>query len=143
MEHGSNDRYNRSDIHRDQCNRSPSMSRPKFFVTRVIPAIGLDRIREACEAEIWEEPLPPPRDVLLQKICGCEGVVTLLTEKVDAEFMEAAGPQLKVISNYAVGFNNIDIAEATHRGIRVGNTPGVLTEATADLAFALLISAAR
>lgn len=119
------------------------MNRPKVFVTRLIPATGLDRIQAACNAEIWSEPLPPPRNVLLQKIRGCEGVLTLLTEKIDGEFMEAAGPQLKVISNYAVGFNNIDVAEATRRGIRVGNTPGVLTEATADLAFALLISAAR
>lgn len=119
------------------------MPRPKVFVTRIIVPTGLDRIRAACDAEIWTEPLPPPRNVLLQKVRGCEGVVTLLTEKVDAEFMEAAGPQLKVISNYAVGFNNVDVAEATRRGIRVGNTPGVLTEATADLAFALLIAAAR
>ena len=119
------------------------MPRPKVFVTRAIPAIGLDRIRAACETEIWTEQLPPPRDVLLQEIRGCEGVVTLLTEAVDAEFMDAAGAQLKVISNYAVGFNNIDVPEATRRGIRVGNTPGVLTEATADLAFCLLISAAR
>jgi glyoxylate reductase len=119
------------------------MSRPRVFVTRVIPAIGLDRIKANCEAEIWVDQSPPARDVLLQKIRGCEGVVTLLTEKVDAEFLDAAGQQLKVISNYAVGFNNIDVAEATRRGIRVGNTPGVLTEATADLAFALLICAAR
>ncbi|HLJ10051.1 MAG TPA: D-glycerate dehydrogenase [Planctomycetaceae bacterium] len=119
------------------------MSRPKVFVTRVIPAAGLDRIKSACDTEIWTEPLPPSRNVLLEKIRRCAGVVTLLTEKVDAEFMEAAGPQLAVVSNYAVGFNNIDVAEATRRGIRVGNTPGVLTEATADLAFALLISAAR
>ncbi|HWB12956.1 MAG TPA: D-glycerate dehydrogenase [Pirellulales bacterium] len=119
------------------------MPRPKVFVTRVIPAAGLDRIRAACDAEIWPEQLPPPRDVLLSKIRGCQGAVTLLTDKVDAELMDAAGPQLKVISNYAVGFNNVDVAEATRRGVRVGNTPGVLTEATADLAFALLISAAR
>ena len=119
------------------------MPRPKVFVTRVIPAAGLDRIRAACDAEIWPEQLPPPRDVLLAKIRGCQGAVTLLTDKVDAELMDTAGPQLKVISNYAVGFNNVDVAEATRRGIRVGNTPGVLTEATADLAFALLISAAR
>jgi len=119
------------------------MSRPKVFVTRLIPQTGLDRIQAACDTEIWTGPLPPPRNVLLQKIRGCDGLLTLLTEQVDAEFMEAAGPQLKVISNYAVGFNNIDIAEASRRGIRVGNTPGVLTEATADLAFALLISAAR
>src|SRR5262245_34625488 len=119
------------------------MPRPKVFVTRVIPETGLNRIREACDAEIWTGQMPPPRDVLLQKIRGCEGIVTLLTEKVDAEFMDAAGRQLKVISNFAVGFNNVDVAEATRRGVRVGNTPGVLTEATADLAFALLISAAR
>ncbi len=115
----------------------------KVFVTREIPAAGLSRIVEACNAEVWAEPLPPPRDVLLNKIAGCEGVLTLLTEKVDAEFMDAAGPQLKVISNFAVGYNNIDIAEATRRGIKVGNTPGVLTDATADMAFALLIAAAR
>ena len=119
------------------------MSRPKVFVTRLIPAAGLDRIKAACDADIWSERLPPPRDVLLARSRGCDGLLTLLTDKVDAELMDAAGPQLKVVSNYAVGFNNIDVAEATRRGIRVGNTPGVLTEATADLAFALLISAAR
>ena len=119
------------------------MSRSKVFVTRVIPAAGLERIQAACKAEIWPQPLPPPRDVLLARIRGCDGAVTLLTDKVDAEFMDAAGPQLKVISNYAVGFNNVDVSEATRRGVRVGNTPGVLTEATADLAFALLIAAAR
>ncbi len=119
------------------------MARPKVFVTRQIAAAGLDRICAECDAEVWPEQLPPARDVLLRKIAGCEGVLTLLTEKVDAEFMEAAGAQLKVVSNYAVGFNNIDVPEATRRGVRVGNTPGVLTEATADMAFALLISAAR
>jgi glyoxylate reductase len=81
--------------------------------------------------------------VLLEKVAGCDGLLTMLTEKVDAELLDAAGPQLKVVSNFAVGFNNIDIDEATRRGIRVGNTPGVLTEATADMAFSLLISAAR
>jgi glyoxylate reductase len=113
------------------------------FVTREIPAAGLDRVRRECDAEVWSEPLPPPRDVLLQKIRGSDGVLTLLTEKVDAEFMDAAGPQLKVISNFAVGYNNIDIREASKRGIRVGNTPDVLTDATADMAFALLMAAAR
>lgn len=117
--------------------------RSKVFVTREIPAAGLDRIVAACDADVWREPLPPSRDVLLNRIAGCEGVLSLLTEKVDAEFMDAAGPQLKVISNFAVGYNNIDIAEATSRGIRVGNTPDVLTDATADMAFSLLISASR
>jgi glyoxylate reductase len=115
----------------------------RVFVTRLIPAAGLDRIVAACQADVWQEPLPPPRETLLERIAGCHGVLTLLTEKVDAQFMDAAGPQLNVISNFAVGYNNIDVEEATRRGIRVGNTPGVLTEATADMAFALLIAAAR
>lgn len=119
------------------------MSKPRVFITREIPAAGLDRVRAACDAEVWNQPLPPSRRALLEKVTGCEGLLTLLTEKVDAELMEAAGPRLKVISNFAVGYNNIDIAEATRRGIRVGNTPDVLTDATADLAFALMISAAR
>ncbi len=123
--------------------KAPKMSKPRVFVTRRIPAAGLDRIEAQCEAEVWPEPLPPPRDVLLEKIAGCDGVVTLLTDRADAEFMNAAGPQLRVISNFAVGYNNIDIAEATRRTIWVGNTPDVLTDATADMAFALLIAAAR
>ena len=117
--------------------------KPRVLVTRLIPEVGLRRIVQECQAEVWEEPLPPPRDVLLEKIAGCEGILSLLTERIDAELMDAAGPQLKVISNFAVGFNNVDVAEATRRGIRVGNTPGVLTEATADMAFAVLISASR
>ena len=117
--------------------------KPRVLVTRLIPEVGLRRIVQECQAEVWEEPLPPPRDVLLEKIAGCEGILSLLTERIDAELMDAAGPQLKVVSNFAVGFNNVDVTEATRRGIRVGNTPGVLTEATADMAFALLISASR
>ena len=117
--------------------------RPKVFVTRQIPAAGLDKIVAACVADVWSEHLPPSRDVLLERVAGSEGILSLLTEKVDAEFMDAVGPQLKVISNFAVGYNNIDIDEATRRGIRVGNTPDVLTDATADMAFALLMAAAR
>jgi len=118
------------------------MSKPRVFVTRLIPEVGLDLVRDACEADIWSEPLPPPIDVVREKLANCEGLLSLLTEKIDADLMDAL-PGLKVVSNYAVGFNNIDIAAATQRGICVGNTPGVLTEATADLAFTLLISAAR
>lgn len=118
-------------------------AKPRIFVTRIIPAIGLDRLQEHCDVDVWTEPLPPDREILLDRIAGCDGVLTLLTEKVDAEFLDAAGEQLKVVSNYAVGFNNVDVAEATRRGVRVGNTPGVLTEATADMAFALLMAAAR
>jgi glyoxylate reductase len=115
----------------------------RVFVTRRIPAAGLDRIVSLCDAEVWDGSLPPPRDVLLQKAAGCHGILSLLTDRVDTVLMEAAGPQLKVISNFAVGFNNVDIEAATERGICVGNTPDVLTDATADMAVALLISAAR
>jgi glyoxylate reductase len=117
-------------------------AKPKVFVTRLIPAAGLDRIRAACNAEVWADPLPPPRDVLLSEVAGCDGLVALLTDRVDAELLDAA-PKLKVVSNYAVGFNNVDVPAATARGVAVGNTPGVLTDATADMAFCLLIAAAR
>jgi glyoxylate reductase len=116
--------------------------KPNVFVTRVIPEAGLGRIKEHCDAEVWPDPLPPPHAVLRQKVAGCEGLVALLTDKIDAALLDAA-PRLRVVSNYAVGFNNIDVAAATARGVAVGNTPGVLTDATADLAFCLLIAAAR
>lgn len=118
------------------------MTKPKVFVTREIPDKGLDLVKEFCDADIWPGDMPPARDVLLSRIRDVDGVLTLLTEKVDAEFMDAA-PNLKVISNMAVGVDNVDVAEATRRKIPVGNTPGVLTDATADMAFALLLSAAR
>jgi glyoxylate reductase len=115
---------------------------PKVFVTRVIPEAGLSAIKQHCDAEVWADALPPPHAVLRQKVAACDGLVSLLTDKIDAELMDAA-PRLKVVSNYAVGFNNVDVPAATERGIAVGNTPGVLTDATADMAFCLLIAAAR
>jgi glyoxylate reductase len=117
--------------------------RPKVFVSRIIPDAGLRRVVEACDAEVWQGELPPPREDLLRSIEGCDGVLALLTDKVDDEFLDRAGPQLKVVSNFAVGFDNIDVAACTKRGVAVGNTPGVLTETTADLAWALLMGAAR
>jgi glyoxylate reductase len=116
--------------------------KPRVFVTRILPEVGLHRIQSRCEAEVWPEQMPPPPDVLRGKIADCDGLVSLLTDKIDADLLDQA-PRLKVISNFAVGFNNIDIPAATARGIAVGNTPNVLTEATADLAFCLLIAAAR
>ncbi|MCS7017150.1 MAG: D-glycerate dehydrogenase [Gemmatales bacterium] len=118
------------------------MPKPRVFVTRRIPDAGLNKLRDVCELEIWPEPLPPPYEVLVGKVRDCDGLLSLLTDRIDAALMDAA-PKLKVISNYAVGYNNIDVAAATARGICVGNTPGVLTDATADLAFCLLIAAAR
>ncbi|MCB0153693.1 MAG: D-glycerate dehydrogenase [Anaerolineae bacterium] len=119
------------------------MTKPKVFVTRIIPDVGLDVVQEFCAADIWPEELPPSREVMLDRIKGVDGILSLLTDKIDAEVMDVAGPQLKVISNYAVGFDNIAIPEATQRHIPVGNTPGVLTETTADFTFSLLMAAAR
>ena len=119
------------------------MTPPQVFVARVIPDAGLDRVREACEMDLWDDALPPPRDELLRRVAGKDGLLTLLTDRVDDELLDAAGPQLKVVSNFAVGFDNIDVPALTKRGIPAGNTPGVLTETTADLAFALLMAAAR
>jgi glyoxylate reductase len=117
--------------------------RPHVFVARTIPENGLGPIRASCELDLWSDELPPPRDELLRRVSGSDGIVTLLTDRVDAELLDAAGPRLRVVSNYAVGFDNVDVPECTRRGIPVGNTPGVLTETTADLAWALLMAAAR
>jgi len=118
-------------------------ARPRVFVARVIPEEGLEAVRAVCDMDLWEDELPPPRDELLRRVAGCDGVLTLLTDHVDDEFLDAAGPGLRVVSNFAVGFDNIDVAACARRGIPVGNTPGVLTETTADLAWALLMAAAR
>lgn len=116
--------------------------KPKVFITRMLPQKALDLILPACDAEVWQDELPPPRDVLLAKVRDLDGLLALLTDKIDATLMDHA-PKLKVVSNCAVGFDNIDVPAATQRGIAVGNTPGVLTETTADFAFALLMAAAR
>ncbi|HPC74772.1 MAG: D-glycerate dehydrogenase [Syntrophales bacterium] len=119
------------------------MSQPRVFVTRQLPEEGIQIIRAVCDVDIWPGEYPPPRGELLEKVRGVAGVLSLMMDPMDAELMEAAGPQLKIISNYAVGYDNIDVFEATRRGILVGNTPGVLTETTADLAFALIMATAR
>jgi glyoxylate reductase len=118
-------------------------ARPRVFVARRIPDAGLAPIGEACSVDVWEDELPPPRDELLRRVVGCDGVLTLLTDRVDDELLDAAGPSLRVVSNYAVGFDNVDVPACTRRGIPVGNTPGALTETTADLAWALLMAAGR
>ena len=119
------------------------MARPTAFVSRKIFKEALQTIHNAADAEVWQEDLPPPRATLLEKVRGVDGLLCLLTDQIDGELMDAAGPQLKVISQIAVGYENIDVQEATRRKIPVGYTPGVLTEATADLTFALLMAVAR
>ncbi len=100
-------------------------------------------LNEEALVRVWPEETPIPRKVMLSWAQGADGLLTLLTEPVDEALLEAIGPQLRVISNFAVGYDNVDVAACTRRGIPVGNTPGVLTETTADLAFALLMAAAR
>jgi lactate dehydrogenase-like 2-hydroxyacid dehydrogenase len=116
---------------------------PRLFITREIPEAGLDLLRGHGELDVWPDRLPPPRAALLERVRGVDGLLCCLTDRIDAEVMDAAGPGLKVISNFAVGLDNVDLEEAARRGIPVGHTPGVLTDATADLAFALLLAAAR
>ena len=99
-------------------------------------------VAEVAEMNVWPEQMPPAKSVIMERIADCEGLLSLLTDEVDGALMDAA-PKLKVVSNYAVGFNNIDVDAATERGILVANTPGVLTGTTADLAWSLLMSIAR
>jgi lactate dehydrogenase-like 2-hydroxyacid dehydrogenase len=115
----------------------------RVFVARRIPEAGLEFLAGSAAVDLWDDDLPPPRPDLLARVRGTDGLLLLLTDRVDDELLDAAGPQLKVVSNLAVGFDNVDVAACTRRGIPVGNTPGVLTETTADLAFALLMAAAR
>jgi len=119
------------------------MSKPKVFVTRAIPDKGFEIIRDFCEVDLWPDELPPNHTEIVQHVRGVDGLLCLLTDKIDGEVMDEAGPQLKVISNHAVGFDNIDVPAATARKIPVGNTPDVLTDATADFAFALMMAVAR
>lgn len=117
--------------------------RPRVYVSLKIAPDDLARIGEVCEVEAWDQSGSPPRAIVLEKIAGCDGVITASDVAVDAEFFDAAGPQLKVVSNTAVGTDNFDFAEAATRGVPLGHTPGVLTDATASMAFILMQDVAR
>lgn len=118
---------------------------PRVFVTRELPGERFAALRADpdFELEIWPGDFPPPREELLAHARGVDGIVCLITDRIDAEVLEAAGPQLRVVSQMAVGVDNVDVAACTERGIPVGNTPGVLTETTADIAWALILATAR
>ena len=118
------------------------MPGPRVFVTRRLPGTALDRLAAQTDMRLWEDSMPPPRAVLLAEAAEADGLLTLLTDRVDQELLNAA-PKLRGVSNMAVGFDNIDVPACTARGILIGNTPGVLTDTTADFAFALLMAAAR
>ena len=115
---------------------------PKIYITRRIPESGIKLLQESCDVEIWDSDDVVPRDVFLKAISDKDAVLCLLTDKVDAETMDVA-KSVKIFANMAVGFDNIDVEECTKRGVMASNTPGVLTDTTADFAFTLLMSAAR
>ncbi|MBM6619181.1 2-hydroxyacid dehydrogenase [Bacillus suaedaesalsae] len=117
--------------------------KPSIFITRKIPEIAVQMLREQCEVEMWDkEDIPVPVEILREKVKTVDGLYCMLSDSINKEMMEEA-QNLKVISNLAVGYNNIDIQAASEKGIMVTNTPGVLNEATADLTFSLLMATAR
>lgn len=115
---------------------------PTVAVTRIIPEAALGPLRAAAEVRLWEDDLPPSPAELVELLRGCAGALTMVTDRIDAALLDAA-PGLRVVSTFAVGYDNIDVAAATARGVVICNTPGVLTEATADATFSLLLAAAR
>ena len=115
--------------------------KPKVFITRRIFDETLDRIRAVCEVDLWEDELPPPYETIVERVRSVDGLLCMITDRIDSALMD--GSSLKIISQMAVGVDNIDVAAAHARGIPVGHTPGVLTEATADIAMALLLGGAR
>ena len=118
------------------------MPKPKVFVTRRLFQEILDRLQQEADLVVWPGELPPPREVLMRELHDAEGVLCLLTDSIDAEVL-ASAPRLRVVSNLATGYDNVDLEAATRRGIPVGTTPGVLDKTTADFAFALLLASAR
>ncbi|MEY3606840.1 MAG: hypothetical protein RL289_1020, partial [Actinomycetota bacterium] len=115
----------------------------KVVVTGKIPSGGLERLKAEHDVTAWESDDAISRAELLSMVAGADAIVSLLTEKIDDELLDAAGPQLKSVSNVAVGYNNIDVPACEKRGVLVTNTPGVLTEATADIAMSLILMATR
>lgn len=118
------------------------MSQPSVFVTRRIAPEALEKLAQVCQVEVWQEETPPSAQTLAEKAAHAQGLLTLLTDPMNADLIHQS-PELKVISQMAVGYDNIDIAAATQAGIPVGHTPGILTETTADFTWALLMAAAR
>jgi len=118
------------------------MTKPKVYVSRILAEEGLKELREVCDLHIWQERELMPREVQFKLFADCTGLLTTLDIKIDRELLEAC-PNLKVVSNHAVGFDNIDVPTCTDMGVPAGNTPGVLSETTADLAFTLILATAR
>jgi glyoxylate reductase len=119
------------------------MGGPDVLITRGVPAPVLERLAEHCRPDVWEGDGVMPRAELLGRVAGKAGIIAMLTDRVDAELLDRAGPTLRVVANYAVGYDNLDLDACTARRVLATNTPDVVTEATADLAWALLLAAAR
>ena len=115
----------------------------RIVVTGRIPDAAIEKLRLEHEVDAWPGPESISPEELLRRVAGAEAILSLLTERVDGELLDAAGPQLKVVANVAVGYDNIDVAAGRERGVVATNTPGVLTQATADIAFGLLLMATR
>jgi glyoxylate reductase len=118
-------------------------ARPRVYVSRRVPEIVRVELERSFEVEAHDSEGPPPREDLLERVSGCDGLLTMLTDRVDAELLDAAGPQLRIVANYAVGLDNVDLEECERRGVVVSNTPDVLTEATAQMTIALILALTR
>ncbi len=117
----------------------------RVFATRILPGDGFAELLAdpRFDVDVWPDDAPPLRSALLERVAGVDGLICLITDRIDVETLDAAGAQLKVVSQMAVGVDNVDVSACRARGIAVGNTPGVLTETTADLAWALILATAR
>lgn len=115
----------------------------RIVVTGRIPEAAIEKLRAEHELDAWQGPGSISREELLRRVAGADGIVSLLTERIDGELLDAAGPQLKVVANVAVGYDNIDVPACTARGVVATNTPGVLIDATADIALSLILMATR
>ncbi len=118
-------------------------TRPRVFATRHFPDRVRAELEQSFEVDLHDSEWPPPRDELIQRSAGADGLMTMLTDRIDDELLDAAGPQLRVVANYAVGFDNVDLEAVTRHGVVVSNTPDVLTEATAELTIALILALLR
>jgi glyoxylate reductase len=117
--------------------------KPSVYLSRRVPAAVVAELEQPFALTVFDEEHPPARDELLAGVAGKDGLCTMLSDRVDDELLDAAGPQLRVVANYAVGYDNVDVDACSRRGVLVSNTPGVLTEATAELTMALLLDLAR
>src|SRR5215510_4708802 len=118
-------------------------AKPRVFATRRFPDRVQQELEASFELDLHSSEWPPSREELLDRAAGCDGLLAMLTDRIDDELLDAAGPQLRVVANYAVGFDNVDLEAVTRRGVLVSNTPDVLTDTVAELTMALLLSLTR